>query len=858
MIKLSYNDIGPWSVEMKPWHVDNFEQLAGYFTRPQIGPKEGSYFVRGEALPGATRKDGSIPSSHLIIIDADKSLSGAPGAPGVDTAHGALAALGWSHFIYTTYSHTDEFPRYRIVLPVPNGGVDHGLAGGATQFVVSNLQLCGVPLYFSTESIVISQPWFFPRLVSGGSPFEFRYHAGAPLPWHSVTPIRVHFRTDAGATAVHVATDEQTIAEARAWGRAQPGGAQGERNNALFRLVATLRERYGVVDAVAYDIALEWASRCSPPMGEGEVWGRVRSAYGGNAQSAQGGRHPAAVFGMDETETFTPANTVSSIPDLIGDAITILQAACDSAEMGDHGAPFQEEVLQAARVLKRGNEAEYYKWRGVIKASRSIPIGEWEKAVARGEGQSVTREISGAAVDRPMPHNVAQYDLTHGMVMVGGKTCVVRRYRDLDSGNITDELSAVGSQREFYSNQIAADEHGNPINYGTTESPKHRNIFDVWARHKDRRSYKSVFFRPDPTIFAEDNLLLPDTCNALNMWRGYQYKPIAGDCGLILHHIWDVWCSRRPELYDYVIKWFAHLVQRPFELPEVALVLPSIEGTGKDTIMRIFTLLLGQHAVSPTSQTQISGRFNEHLAKAVLIFANEATWGGNRAEEGVVRSMITDPTKVVEGKNMPIITVPNYSRLVYSSNSDWVTSMTITDRRHVFFPVSPHKAGDFEYFRQLRQHIDGGGKEAFIYHLMYEIDINQWNPRVLPIHQSEKRLHHILKSGDEVIRWWHEVLTEVSFNGFENPQWWDSELWVSTQMIDESYRLYCQRNNIRYPKNKSELIKKIHELFSGTILKAQRASGTGRTRGQVFANLYHCRAMFERAVKMVGAVDWDE
>jgi predicted AAA+ superfamily ATPase len=38
------------------------------------------------------------------------------------------------------------------------------------------------------------------------------------------------------------------------------------------------------------------------------------------------------------------------------------------------------------------------------------------------------------------------------------------------------------------------------------------------------------------------------------------------------------------EQQDYILKWIAHLIQKPFDLPGVALVISGLKGCGKDTL----------------------------------------------------------------------------------------------------------------------------------------------------------------------------------------------------------------------------------------------------------------------------------
>ena len=84
------------------------------FSRCTKGKKLGKGIIRG-ALKDAPRNDENLEYSKLLILDADAGLDGKP-TPTADVCHEALKALGYSHVIYTTFSHTPEYHKYRAIV----------------------------------------------------------------------------------------------------------------------------------------------------------------------------------------------------------------------------------------------------------------------------------------------------------------------------------------------------------------------------------------------------------------------------------------------------------------------------------------------------------------------------------------------------------------------------------------------------------------------------------------------------------------------------------------------------------------------------------------------------------------------
>jgi hypothetical protein len=91
-------------------------------------------------------------------------------------------------------------------------------------------------------------------------------------------------------------------------------------------------------------------------------------------------------------------------------------------------------------------------------------------------------------------------------------------------------------------------------------------------------------------------------------------------------------------LGNYIIYWSAWGVQHPGERAEVALVLVGEKGAGKGFYANAMCDIFGAHARRVASENQLTGRFQGHLEDCLLLFADEATWGGNRKGRGELAS----------------------------------------------------------------------------------------------------------------------------------------------------------------------------------------------------------------------------
>jgi hypothetical protein len=151
----------------------------------------------------------------------------------------------------------------------------------------------------------------------------------------------------------------------------------------------------------------------------------------------------------------------------------------------------------------------------------------------------------------------------------------------------------------------------------------------------------------------------------------------------MIEHIREIWCGGNAELFDYVMGWLARLFQHPDERGHTVLLLQSGQGTGKNIIIDELVRAFGDHATVCVKPDDLVGKFNAHLATSVLVFANEAIWGGDKKLEGSLKSLVTDEEMFVEQKRIPKYRVLNRTHLIMASNNDWAAPIDFDDRRFV-------------------------------------------------------------------------------------------------------------------------------------------------------------------------------
>jgi phage/plasmid-associated DNA primase len=348
---------------------------------------------------------------------------------------------------------------------------------------------------------------------------------------------------------------------------------------------------------------------------------------------------------------------------------------------------------------------------------------------------------------------------------------------------------------------------------------------------------------------------MPTSEQPYNLFIGTTFSPLKGDCSLILTHIREVWCSGNEIAYHYVIGWLARMVQKPGTQGQTVIVLRSGEGTGKNIIIDILDRYFGAHSVMLTKPEDLAG-FNDHLGLSVFVFLNEALWGGNKSVEGTMKSTITDDVLLVERKYLPKFKARNCTHIMVATNNDWAVPVGIDDRRFLILDASESRKGDFGYFKNLAAHIKSGGQEAFIQHLLHEVDISSFDVRAIPELNSATKLDHKVRTMDSITRWWMDVLTDGGFSvktqGYDIFAEWmeDKPLSISS---DDFYQSYLDATRSHHKEAKHSVTKKVGELLGKPLEQTRpRQPESGRTRKHVLPPLRDARIAFEAKLRQSG------
>ena len=262
---------------------------------------------------------------------------------------------------------------------------------------------------------------------------------------------------------------------------------------------------------------------------------------------------------------------------------------------------------------------------------------------------------------------------------------------------------------------------------------KNITAWDVFKRHTVLFAYKYITFYD------------PDDEDVFSLFRGFYWDEVdAVNMELIqkfLDFVKKVIANDDDNVYIYIIKWIAKLLQNPGIKLETMIVLTGKQGCGKNTFTNIISALArGYSKSNVTSIEHISGKFNASLLAMILIIGNEWTSASlnKHIDKGRHKGVITEDTVEIERKGHDAFTAQNTANFIVNSNEQDPVNIEQNDRRHMVTEVSDKYMQDEEYFGQFKNLSTEFYRHLFTY--FRKFDISGWSERKPPMTKPKRTI----------------------------------------------------------------------------------------------------------------------
>ena len=289
---------------------------------------------------------------------------------------------------------------------------------------------------------------------------------------------------------------------------------------------------------------------------------------------------------------------------------------------------------------------------------------------------------------------------------------------------------------------------------------------DVWKTSTKRRCVRAIDF--DPSGKKQ---------NIYNLWKGYFITASSSEsadsalCEPLLTHLLGVWCAGQASHYEYVLNWFAWVLQHPETKIGVMLCIRSRQGGGKGTVLELFSHIMDgdrdtNYYAQCSNLESIIGNFTTGIEGKCLINFDEAFWGGDKKKEGMIKNLITEPNQEIRVKNHSPYNVKNTTAFILTTNAERFSGVTKDDRRHFCLECddshldTKSKKELSAYFsavtgRKYNEPVNVDMCRSFA-KVLYARDLSGFNPGEFP--KTELAFNQIQQGWSSVVKWWYTVL----------------------------------------------------------------------------------------------------
>jgi len=401
----------------------------------------------------------------------------------------------------------------------------------------------------------------------------------------------------------------------------------------------------------------------------------------------------------------------------------------------------------------------------------AAPEADFEPVVSKNvqKTDTFTERVQPADVNNKHPFDKLNSEFA--FVIAGGGAHILWETTDAKDNYALEHLSMYAFNMKFKAKKFQV-------------GKKAVDLTDAWLEWEGRRSFDGIVFSPG----------LEAPSRFYNLWRGFSVEP--GPAGkhpavdMFLDHARDNVCQGDLALYRWLMGWFAHLIQRPWEKPLVALVFKGAKGVGKNALIDRIGHLLGNHYLLTSNKRYLTGNFNSHLEACLMLALDEAFWSGDKSTEGIIKDLITGREHVIEHKGKEPYKVDNRTRVVVIGNEEWIVPASHDERRFAVFSVGAGRKQDREYFQQMREGMEAGGYAVLLRYLL-DFDLSGIDINAAP--NTQALVDQKVQSLDNVHTWWLNCLEQGVIAGADFEDWPPH---VECSRMQAAFRRFCQDRRV--------------------------------------------------------------
>lgn len=374
---------------------------------------------------------------------------------------------------------------------------------------------------------------------------------------------------------------------------------------------------------------------------------------------------------------------------------------------------------------------------------------------------------------------------------------------------------------------------------------------ELWIDWKGRRTYNGICFKPEQTA----------NNNYYNLWTGFNCKPKPYNeatpqaklgFDLFIDHAKKNVCGGDDSLFQWLMGYFAHIIQRPWERPLTTLVFRGRKGVGKNALVDRVGRLIGTRSYLVAHNSRyLTSNFNGHLDSCLCLVLDEAFWSGDKSAEGLLKGITTAPTIMIERKGKEPYVIDNIVRLIVIGNEEWLVPASSDERRYAVLDVGEGNKQDGKYFSKMRELMDNKGGCEILMHYLKHFDLSKVDVNVAPITQG--LMDQKIESMGMFQQFWKDCLHDGRIVNSDFDDSW-SQI-VDKDRFKRALVSYLKERNVKsWVPTDSKITRELKKLHPSINARKRVTVGEKRERMYEFSDLETCRREFEKCFGV--KVDW--
>ena len=275
-----------------------------------------------------------------------------------------------------------------------------------------------------------------------------------------------------------------------------------------------------------------------------------------------------------------------------------------------------------------------------------------------------------------------------------------------------------------------------------------------WIKDQTMRCYKTVNYYPRASDCPEEEY---------NLWKPFpilKTESVSADTSFIHNFIRTV--INDDPVVEYLLNWFAHLVQFPNKKTEVCLVFFGKQGCGKSSIAEhLLKTIIGSDKQMITSKVDKAfGRFVNTQGKLLSVL-NETSGKETFNLAEILKDAITCQQTEQEKKGIDAISIIDYTNYIFTTNNINSVKIPKDDRRYMPISFNNSYLNNIEFFNKLYAQFANKNIMRSFYDELMSRDLSKFSPSSSRVETELMRDMKFMSADpiEQFIDYWYDHLT---------------------------------------------------------------------------------------------------